>query len=222
MKDKGKWVILDGIEMAPSQIPEKIAPLCGENPELSIFESGKGIYINSNNIKENLQLFIIYNPFNKSSKLLEPISFNKCISFTLSSMDHSQSDSATIIYNSIKLSKKEDKKAWNKLSSKLAASHMIASKIRENHLEQMTRGIKILHRNLAFITTDQNKNMFKKIDYTNVDETMISIKATLNFSYLNSFIDIPIEKQNENNDYYSKARYKNKICNALDIARTLF
>ena len=33
----GKWVILDGIEMAPSQIPEKIAPLCGENPEISIF-----------------------------------------------------------------------------------------------------------------------------------------------------------------------------------------
>ena len=35
--------ILDGIEMAPSQIPEKITSLCGENPELSIFESGKGI-----------------------------------------------------------------------------------------------------------------------------------------------------------------------------------
>ena len=215
LKDKGKWVILDGIEMAPSQIPEKIAPLCGENPELSIFESGKGIYINSNNIKENFQLFIIYNPFNKGSKLLEPILFNKCVSFTLPSMDHSQSDSATIIYNSIKLSKKADKNAWNKLSSKLAASHMIASKIRENHLEQMTRGIKILHRNLAFITTDQNKNMFKKIDDTNIDETMIWIKAILNFYYFNPFIDIPIEKQNEKNDYYSKARYKNEICNAF-------
>ncbi len=41
---------------------------------------------------------------------------------------------------------------------------MIASKISENHLEQMAGGIKITPRNLAFITTDQNKNMFKKLD----------------------------------------------------------
>ena len=52
IKDEGKWVILDGIEMAPSQIPEKIAPLCGENPEISIFESGKEINITSKDIKK--------------------------------------------------------------------------------------------------------------------------------------------------------------------------
>ncbi len=86
IKDKGRWVILDGIEMVPSQIPEKISPLCGENPEISIFELGKGIYNNSNNIKENFHLFIIYLPFNKGSKILEPILFNKCVSFTLPSM----------------------------------------------------------------------------------------------------------------------------------------
>ena len=45
--------ILDGIEMAPSQIPQKITSLCGENPELSIFESWKGIYITPKDIKEN-------------------------------------------------------------------------------------------------------------------------------------------------------------------------
>jgi midasin (ATPase involved in ribosome maturation) len=91
-KDKGQWVILDGIEMAPSQVPEKITPLCGENPEISIFESGKGIYITSKDIKENFQLFIIYNPFNKGSKILDPVLFNKCISFTLPSKDNSKSD----------------------------------------------------------------------------------------------------------------------------------
>ena len=51
----------------------KIAPLCGENLELSIFESGKGIYITSKNIKENLQLFVVYNPFNKGSKMQDPV-----------------------------------------------------------------------------------------------------------------------------------------------------
>jgi hypothetical protein len=33
--------------MAPSQIPEKVALLCGEKPKISIYESGKGIYITS-------------------------------------------------------------------------------------------------------------------------------------------------------------------------------
>ena len=214
IKDEGKWVILDGIEMAPSQIPEKIAPLCGENPELSIFESGKGIYINSNNIKENFQLFIIYNPFNKGSKILEPILFNKCVSFTLPSMDNSQSDSATIIYNSIELSKNADRNAWNKLSTKLAASHMIASKISENHLEQMAGGIKITPRNLAFITTDQKKNQ-KSFDDTNIDETMYWIKSALTFYYFNSFIDIPDDKKIDKIDNYNKSRFKSEICNAF-------
>ena len=212
IKDEGKWVILDGIEMAPSQIPEKIAPLCGENPELSIFESGKGIYINSNNIKEKFQLFIIYNPFNKGSKILEPILFNKCVSFTLPSIDNSQYDSATIIYNSIKLSKIADKTAWNKLSTKLAASHMMASKIIENHLEQMAGGIKITPRNLAFITTDQNKNNF---DDTNIDDTMYWIRSFLNFYYFNSFIDIPDNKKNEKIDDYSKSKFKSEIYKAF-------
>ena len=33
IKENGKWVILDGIDMAPSQIPVKITHLYGENPE---------------------------------------------------------------------------------------------------------------------------------------------------------------------------------------------
>ena len=90
--------------MAPSQIQEKITLLCDENPELSIYESGKGIYITSKDIKENFRLFIIYNPFNKNSKTLDPVLFNKYISFTLPSIDSSQIDSTTIIYNSIKIS----------------------------------------------------------------------------------------------------------------------
>jgi len=112
IKNEGQWVILDGIEMAPSQIPEKITPLCGENPELSIYESGKGIYITSKDIKEQFHLFIVYNPFNKGSKMLDPVLFNKCVSFTLPSIDNSQSDSATTIYNSLKLTKDADKNAW--------------------------------------------------------------------------------------------------------------
>ena len=208
LKDQGQWVILDGIEMAPSQIPEKIAPLCGENPELSIFESGKGIYITSKDIKENFQLFIVYNPFNKGAKILDSVLFNKCVSFTLPSIDNSQPDSATVIYNSMKLKKKTNKNVWNILSSKLAASHMLASKISENHLEQMAGGIKITPRNLAFLTTDRNKNDF---DDNKVDETVNWIKSVLTFYYFNSFIDDINEKNKNASDFYKKEQFKKDI-----------
>ena len=211
LKEEGKWVILDGIEMAPSQIPEKIAPLCGENPELSIFESGKGIYITSNNIKKNFQLFIIYNPFNKGSKILDPVLFNKCVSFTLPSIDKSQSDSATIIYNSIKFKKTTNKNAWNKISSKLAASHILSTKISENHLDQMVCGIKFTPRNLAFLTTDRNKNKFNDNDEK---ETVKWIKSVLTFYYFNSFKDkdkIDKNDKNDKNDINTKEKFKNVI-----------
>ena len=61
LKGEGQWVILDGIEMAPSQIPEKIAPLCGENPEFSIFESEKEFILPLKRLKiiSNFLLYII-------------------------------------------------------------------------------------------------------------------------------------------------------------------
>jgi energy-coupling factor transporter ATP-binding protein EcfA2 len=192
LENNGKWVILDGIEMAPSEIPEKIAPLCGENPEISIFESGKEFYITSKDIKENFHLFIIYNPFNKGSKIIDQILFNKCVSFTLPSIDISQLDSSSVIYNSIKISKKANKNIWNILSSKLAASHITATLLSEKHLEQMAGGIKITPRNLIFLITDRNKNNF---DDSNLDETLRWIKSSLAFYYFNSFIDAQKEKK---------------------------
>ena len=35
----GKWIALDGIEMAYTQISEKLSPLCGEVPTLNVLES---------------------------------------------------------------------------------------------------------------------------------------------------------------------------------------
>jgi len=217
-KNKGQWVILDGIEMAPLEIPEKIVPLCGENPEINIFESGKGIYITSNDIKENFHLFIIYNPFNKGSKHLDQVLFNKCVSFTLPSIDISQQDASTIIYNSIKISKKANKNIWNMLSSKLAASHMTATKVSENHLEQMAGGIQITTRNLNFLITDRNKNDF---DDSNLDEIMRWIKSSLNFYYFNSFIDAQKNKKEESKKAYTKVDFKNEIYNSFKKTNNL-
>ena len=55
--------------MAPCIVSEKIASLCGDTPELNIFESWKGIYFSKNpknkeikKIRSNFYLFITYNP----------------------------------------------------------------------------------------------------------------------------------------------------------------
>ena len=218
IKENGEWVILDGIEMSPSQIPEKITPLCGENPELSIYESGKGIYITSKDIKENFQLFIIYNPFNKGSKILDPVLFNKCITFTLPSIDNSQSDTATTIYNSMNISRNADKNVWNILSSKIAATHIFSAKMSENHIEQMAGGIKFSPRNLVFVTTDRNKNTFND---TNVNETINWIKSILTFYYFNSFIDPTEMQKKENNNLISKNKFKEDVYNIFKKKQNL-
>ena len=217
IKVTGQWVILDGIEMAPSQIPEKIAPLCGENPEISIFESGKGDNIKAKDIQENFHLFIIYNPFNKGSKILDRVLFNKCVSFTLPSIDNNLIDSSTMIYNSIEISQNV-KNIWNILCSKIAASHMNATKLSEGHLSQMAGGIKITPRNLIFLITDRKKNRF---DDTNLDETVKWLKSSLTFYYFNSFFDSPGDKKTENDDIFTKEEFVNEIYNSFKKQKKL-
>ena len=98
----GKWIALDGIEMANTQISEKLSTLCGESPTLNVFESGiEDLNFDSSNINENFRLFIIYNPLSKNAKKIDQLLFNKCIKFTLPSIDSSPRDATTMLYESI-------------------------------------------------------------------------------------------------------------------------
>ena len=55
---EGKWIALDGIEMASQQISEKLSSLCGEIPTLNVFESGlDDLNFNFKNINSNFRLF---------------------------------------------------------------------------------------------------------------------------------------------------------------------
>ena len=126
------------------------------------------VYITSKEIKKNFQVFIIYTPFNKCSKILESILFNKSITFTLPSIDNSQSDIVIILYNSMKISKKEDKYLEYIKFKNSCQSYLLPTKMSEKHIEEIAGGIKIKPRNLPFIKSDRNKNNF---DDKNVDET---------------------------------------------------
>ena len=92
---KGKWVILDGIESAQPELYQRISSLCDlENQNLTMYDNGpEYIYTkNSKNkkfkIHPNFRLFITYNPFEAEPSKMLPQSFlNKCLTFSLSSID---------------------------------------------------------------------------------------------------------------------------------------
>ena len=50
-----------------------------------------------------LLLFITYNPYNKDSKILSPILFNKCISFILTNLYFDKMDVVLILYKLMKI-----------------------------------------------------------------------------------------------------------------------
>ena len=201
----GKWCIFDGIEMAPAQLPEKITPLCSENPELNIFEGREDINITSKDIHDNYQLFIIYNPFNKGAKLLNPVLFNKCCSFTLPSVEDIN-DITIMLYNNFLLEENTDKNSWIKICQKLAASHKLGVIKSKDHLENMVGGIPFTSRNLPFIINDKN---FSDFDEMEADEVKIWIKSVLNLYYFNSYVDDETKKNEHNN--YTLEKFKKEM-----------
>ena len=126
----GKWIALDGIEMANTQISEKLSPLCSDVPSLNIFESGlEDLNFSSEDIDENFRLFIIYNPSSKNTKKIEQALFNNCVKFTLSAIDSSQGDATTMLYESISYNANiKDTSLWANLCARIARFHFEETK----------------------------------------------------------------------------------------------
>ena len=123
----GEWVLVDGIESAPNQIIEKIISLCGDDPELNIFESGKGIYFSKENkdgsekINDNFHLFITCNSSKENSKRIDQSLFNKCMNFTSPQIDSKVEDAALVLFSKIK--KNNNENILINLSSRLSKFH---------------------------------------------------------------------------------------------------
>ena len=196
--EKGEWVVLDGIEMAPCIISEKISSLCGDVLELNIFESGEGIYFSKNpknkktkKIHENFHLFITYNPNTKGVILLDQSLFNKCILFTLPQIDDTARDASTMLYNS--LENKINQELCVELAARLTNSHMKAAQISKLNTENFAGGIPFTARNLIFISKEYNS---KKEPLSSEDEVAELINSCLELYYINSFIKIGPQKEN--------------------------
>ena len=93
--NNGDWVILDRIELAQPELYQRISSLCDlENQNLAMYDNGPEYIYTKNSEKKqfrihpNFKLFITYNPSEAEPNKKLPHSFlNKCLTFSLSSID---------------------------------------------------------------------------------------------------------------------------------------
>ena len=142
--------------MANSQISEKLSPLCGEVPTLNVYESGlEDLNFDSSNINPNFRLFILYYPSSQNAKKIDQSLFNKCIKFTMPSIDSSPRDSTTMLYESmINNTKNQDVSLWSNLCARIARYHIIETKKTRENTNLVAGNVPFTSRNLCFISND--------------------------------------------------------------------
>jgi len=189
----GKWIALDGLEMASTQISEKLSPLCGEVPTLNVFESGReDLYFDSSDVSPNFQLFLIYNPSSQNAKQIDQSLFNKCIKFNMPSIDSSPRDSTTMLYESIiKNSKDNDITLWSNLSSRIARYHIEETKKSRENTDLVAGNVPFTARNLCFISNDFHRS-FENNKNISIESWLQSI---FDQYYWRSFMNYSKEKK---------------------------
>ena len=214
----GKWIALDGIEMANTQISEKLSSLCGEAPTLSVFESGlEDLNFNPSNINPDFRLFIIYNPLSQNSKKIDKELFNKCVKFTLPSIDTFPRDATTILYgnimNNIEKPTTLDIPLWSNLCARIARYHIEQTKKTKENTELVAGNAPFTSRNLCFISKDFIYQKEKEKEKEEKDKKKIVIESWLKSIFENyywrSFIN------------YSKEEKNNFMEETLNIIKTI-
>ena len=170
----GEWILLDGIENSPSFIAEKITLLCGEKPELNLYEKDEGPI----KPKSGFHLFITYNPERINMSNLIPSSlFDKCLVYNLESFVNERISIPQIIHGFLvnKLSIK-DKDILYDISSRLSNIHFV-------------------------IKDDLNKNNYNEISERtiinfckNINKDIVNIKENYLYFYFPS-LDIKDRKK---------------------------
>ena len=102
---KGKWILLNNIELAQPELSQKLMDLCEiDNCSLNLYEKGKQYFYSNNPVDENLKIsddfriFITYNQYSaESNKRLSPAFINKCLLYSLFPIDENLSDTTFIL-----------------------------------------------------------------------------------------------------------------------------
>ena len=217
---EGEWVLIDGIESAPNQIIEKIISLCGDNPELNIFETGKGIYFSKGNkgnnverIHDNFHLFITCNPSKESYKKIDQTLFNKCMTFSSPQIDSSEEDAALVLFSKINHNINDENILLN-LSARLSRFHNYCTIESKKNPYDFAGRIPITPSYLLFSANifnySENDTMENKIYYTmkNYWKSISNEEIEENFKNesLSKFSENPFElkiKKNINDKLYN-------------------
>ena len=174
----GEWVLLDGIENAPSSIIEKIILLCGEKPELNLFEIGQKPIIP----KDGFHLFMTYNPdrINHNNPIPSKL-LDKCLIYSLESFICSENALSQIIYGFLVNSNySTDINFLSTISSKISNTHLKISKELENETEKINE---INER--TFINFCKNLKLMKK-SIISINSFPLTIKNNFLYFYFPS------------------------------------
>ena len=129
----GEWVLIDGIEYAPSEIADKISLLCGDNTELNLFEYEHEFFFSKsknssskNRIHDNFHLFITFNPNAMGISQKTNLSFlAKSLTFSLPAIDDRIENSAQLLHGSL-INLKYPPEISKELAARFASMHQFA------------------------------------------------------------------------------------------------
>ena len=173
----GDWLLLDGIESAPSDLFDRLFTLLDDEPTLNLYERGKGFIYSKNatdkrcKIDENFRLFMTYNPTNSKSSSISPAFLSRCALFTLNSIDNNIIDSTLAISGLIDSMKFEIDENLLSVAVRLASVHNSAKKyVKDNAAAFFTgrtfvhfcRSLKYEYETKRLITNNYLFNMVKK------------------------------------------------------------
>ena len=225
---EGEWVLIDGIESAPNQIIEKIIALCGDNPELNIFETGKGIYFNKKGgenvekINENFHLFITYNFSKDGAKKIDKSLFSKCMTFTSPQIDSKVEDAALVLFSRLKNYNKNNQNIILNLSSRLSTFHNFCVKESQKNPYDFAGRIPITPNYLLFVSNIFNNS--KNEPYENkVYSSLENYWKTISNDFIkNKFQDYSLAKfLEEPFELKIKQTVMEKLSNILRIIKQI-
>ena len=203
--EKGEWVLIEQIESAPTDIIEKLIPLCGENPELKIIKGAKEITYKQSNkydykIDKNFRIFFTFNPYSIDTKM-HPSLFSKCTVFTLPQIDSTVEYCSKIYYGkltNINYPEKLSKEISGRLSNTHQTAKVNAKKYNNEDKNMINKDEIFTGRTIKFISneiTDIEKN--EMIYDHNITKEYLNniIHSTLEHYYNNSF-DYTLNEEN--------------------------
>ena len=219
---KGDWVLIEQIESAPSDIIEKLIPLCEEKPELKIIKGTEEITYKQDNkedrnksINKDFRIFFTFNPYNREKKI-HPSLFNKSIVFTLPQIDSTLEYCSKIYYGKLK-NINYPSELSKQISGRLSNVHKTAKddSLKDNLNNENIRTNEPIFtgRTIKFISneiTNLDKNQMKLDENINGNYLIELIMSTLEHYYFNYFDSL---KKGENLEQFKDgliSSFKNK------------